>query len=100
MGIRTSLILRFSVAANLYANELEDLKKELAELKRDYSRRIESLETRVTQLVAEQAKATGVDKWLTEIVTRTEVKALETERRVEEAEEQIHQNRAAIERFS
>jgi maltoporin len=100
MGIRTSLILCFSVAANLYADELEDLKKELAELKRDYSRRIESLETRVTQLVAEQAKATGVDKLLTEIVTRTEVKALETKRRVEEAEKQIHQNRAAIERFS
>jgi hypothetical protein len=92
--------LSLSAASELHADEFKDLKKELAELKRDYSQRIESLETRLTQLAAAQAKAGDVGRRLTEVVTRTEIKALETERRVEEAHDLIQQNRSAIERFS
>jgi maltoporin len=91
-----SLLLCF-FASTLYGDEIEDLRKELAELKRDYTRRVESLEARLAQLDAVQSKAIETDKQIMELAVRTEVKAIETAEQLEEAKEIIQQNKAAIE---
>ena len=97
---RSACLALCFVTSSMYGDEIEDLKKELAELKRDYTRRVESLEVRLTQLTAAQSKAVEADKQILEVAVRAEVKAAETEERLEEAQQQIQQNRATIERFS
>ena len=84
----------------LRADEIEDLKRELAELKSDYTRRVESIEARLAQLSAAQAKGAAMNQQVMEMAVRTEVKAVETAQKLEEAQEQIRQNKEAIERFS
>ena len=94
-----SLILCF-VVPSLYADEVDEIRKELAELKQDYLRRVESLETRLAQLAATQSKGIETDKQIMDQAVRAEVKAVETANQLEDAQAQIRQNKAAIERFS
>jgi maltoporin len=96
---RTSLTLCF-LASVRCADEVEDLKRELAELKRDYTQRVEKIEARLDQLSAEQVKGIEVNQKVLDMVGRTEVKALETAQKLEEAQEQIRQNKEAIDNFS
>jgi maltoporin len=96
---RACLVLCF-IASTLHGDEIEDLKRELAELKRDYARRIESIETRLTQLTAEQAKGAVMNQQAMEVAVRTEVKAAETAQQLADAQDQIRQNKEAIEQFS
>src|SRR5690242_12452309 len=97
---RGSLLILCLVASDLHGDEIEDLRKELAELKREYAQRVESIETRLAQIAATQSNAIEVQKGILEVAVRAEVKASETAQRLEDAQEQIRQNKAAIERFS
>src|SRR4051794_28336939 len=93
-------LLLFFVGSSLYGDEIEDIKKELAELKQDYARRVGSLEARLAQLAATQSTTIETHKDILETAVRAEVKAVETAGKLDEAQEQIRQNKAAIDRFS
>jgi maltoporin len=82
------------------ADDIEDIKKELAELKREYARRVEGLEARLGQLSSAQAEATASRKQILEVAVRAEVKSAENTQQIEAAQEQIRIHRNAIERFS
>jgi hypothetical protein len=58
------------------ADEVDEIRQELAELKKDYNHRVESLEARLTQLAATQLKALETGKQIMEIAVRTEVQAV------------------------
>ncbi len=93
-------ILLCFFASTLYGDEIDDIKKELEELKQDYARRVESLEARLAQLAANQSKALETHQEILDVAVRAEVKAAETAQKVEEAQEQITQNKEAIDRFA
>ncbi len=97
---RGMTLLLFFVGSSLYGDEIEDIRKELAELKQDYARRVGSLEARLAQLAATQSTTIETHKEILETAVRAEVKAVETADKLDEAQEQIRQNKAAIDRFS
>jgi hypothetical protein len=94
--IRGVCLIMCFAASSLYGDEVDEIRKELAELKR----RAEDLEARLAQVAAAQSKGFEADKKTLEVAVRAEVKAVETAARLEDAEEQIRQNKSAIERFS
>jgi hypothetical protein len=51
---RIALFLFCAGVAVARAGELDDLRKELADLKREYGKRIETLESRVVELTVER----------------------------------------------
>lgn len=97
----TSLLLAlFAVAFAARADELEDLRKELTQLKAEYAKRMENIEARLAGLTAEQERQARTDKRLEALEERSDARIAATEARISEANDNIRRQEAILARVS
>lgn len=99
MRLKVLLIL-FAAVSAARADDVDELRKELAALKAEYAKRIESIEARLAGLTAEQERQARTDKRLEALEAQTDARIDANATRIAEANENIRRQEAVLQRVS